>query len=276
MSDNNPGGSLGDEKFPMPEINTYSQLQECMFKYHGYESSNNLFFKEKIRGLRIAEVGCGHGFSTLILAQFVSSISGFDVDENAILRARSLSQKLQISNADFLVLNEKLNFIESYDAAISMDVIEHVHNPVSYLRMVNAMVKKGGRLFLGTPNGLIANKNKCLIKMHSQFHIMEYSPEELITFLRDAKFNPVGYYCNKNISGKGYDIPILKKTVVKFLCRMGLLDMANNILNRNRKGIDYETKTSGNSIKDWIVKPIEPDDINAHNCDVIIIEAVKE
>ena len=119
-------------------------------------------------------MGCGHGFITMILAQFASFVLGFDVDERAILQAKNLSKKLNINNVDFQVLDKELNSIDSYDIAISMDVIEHVPDPVSYLRRINKMVKKGGRLFLGTPNGLIAQKNKCIIETHSKFHIMEY------------------------------------------------------------------------------------------------------
>ena len=276
MLEQNPGGSLGDKKFPMPNFITYSQLLEYIYTYHGYESSNNLFFKDQIKGMRIAEVGCGHGFMTLVLAQYALFVSGFDVDSNALLEAENLKQKLNINNVEFRMLDEKLNSIASYDAAISMDVIEHVPNPISYLTKINSMIKKGGKLFLGTPNGLIAKKNKCIIKTHSEFHVMEYTPGELIIFLREAMFRPVAFYSNKNISGKGYDISISKRIIIRLLCKVGLFDTVSTVIQRAKKNSFSESQISGNSFKDWVIEPIEADNINAHNCDAIIIEAEKE
>jgi len=81
-----------------------------------------------------------------------------------------------------------------------MDVIEHVINPIKYLEEIYKILKTGGVLLLGTPNGMIANKNKCIIKTHSKFHVMENTPNELSSFLQSTGFRPVGFYANKNIA----------------------------------------------------------------------------
>lgn len=276
MLQHNPGGSLGDKKFPMPSFNTLNDLKDYMLRFHGYELTNNLFFKEKLNGKSIAEVGCGHGFMTLILAEYAMAVSGFDVDSDAILYAENMRKKFNVDNVEFYIIDEKLNVINTYEAAISMDVIEHVPNPVSYLNKINSMLEKGGKLYLGTPNGLIAKKNKCIIKTHSEFHVMEYNPSELISFLRYANFKPVAFYSNKNVSGKGYDISILKKTIIILLCKLGLFNSVRSIMKKVKEIKFYNNQTSENSIKDWVITPIDPDKINVHNCDVIIIEAVKQ
>ena len=138
------------------------------------------------------------------------------------------------------------------------------------------MLRKGGKLYLGTPNGLIANKNKCIIKTHSDFHIMEYNPHELISFLINANFKPIAFYSNKNVIGKGYDVSYLKKIIIISLCKIGLFDWVRSIIKRARKMKFYDNQIPENSIQNWVIQPIEADKINAHNCDVIIIEAVKE
>ena len=276
MSKNNPGGSLGDEEFAMPNFTTYSQLEEYMLKNHGYESSNNLFFKEEIKGLQIAEVGCGHGYITPILAKYASFVTGFDVDAKALSHAKELKQKLNINNIDFQMFEDNLTSIQEYEPAISMDVIEHVPNPITYLREINNMLIKGGTLFIGTPNGLIARKNKCLIKMHNRFHIMEYSPNELQAFLNNTVFYVESFYSNYNVSGNGYDqLSTGRKIAIKFLCKVKLFELARKSLRKIRKS-PKQTPQSGNSVSDWVINATTANQINAHNCDVIIIKAIKK
>jgi len=60
----NPGGSLGDTDFQVPEFENFAELTNYMVSFHGYEVSNNLFFASELNGKDVAEVGCGHGLIT--------------------------------------------------------------------------------------------------------------------------------------------------------------------------------------------------------------------
>jgi SAM-dependent methyltransferase len=51
-------------------------------------------------------------------------------------------------------LNSRIDeaLLGSFDAAIAMEVIEHVENPWQFLRDMGSMLRPGGLLFLSTPN----------------------------------------------------------------------------------------------------------------------------
>lgn len=272
----NPGGSLGDRDFPIPEFENFAEFKNYMELFHGYEVSNNLFFASELNRKEVAEVGCGHGLITFMLSSHCKSITGFDVDTKAINYAESLNLIFNFQNVKFQNYDGKFSDVKTtFDIAISMDVIEHVKNPVEYLKEVYKILKTGGVLLLGTPNGMIANKNKCIVKTHSKFHIMEYTPNELASFLQNAGFRTVEFYTNKNVAGGGYDISTTKKIIIKLLCKLDLFDWVVKLLSQHRSKNLMTNQPRNNSIDDWKIKSMEPNDINAHNCDVIICKAIK-
>ena len=116
-----------------------------------------------------------------------------------------------------------------------MNVIEHVPDPLNYLWKINDMLVEGGKLLLGTPNGLIAKKNKCIIKNHNWHHIMEYFPVELISLLNNTGFKLDSFYSNKNIAVNSYDIPSGKKMIIKILYKIGLFEIARKIIKKVSK-----------------------------------------
>ena len=273
---NNAGGSLGDRDFPIPEFKNFAELKNYMELFHGYEVSNNLFFASELNGKEVAEVGCGHGLITFMLSSHCKSITGFDVDRKAIDYAESLNHIFNFKNVKFQHYEGTFSNVQTaFDIAISMDVIEHVIDPVKYLKEVYKILKPGGVLLLGTPNGLIANKNKCIIKTHSKFHIMEYTPNELSFFLQSAGFRPVEFYANKNVAGGGYDISTTKKFIIKLLCKLELFDRVVKLLSQHRSKNLMTNQPRNNSINDWKLRSMGPEDINAHNCDAIICKAIK-
>lgn len=276
----NAGGSLGDPEFPVPEFNSAEEIEYYLKYFHGYEYSNNMYFTEELVGKEIAEVGCGHGLISILLSMNTKYLTGYDVDKESIRYAQSLIQKLGLYNISFEQYNGSFDSIDkTYDVVISMDVIEHVYDPKYFLRNVFKILRPGGMLILGTPNGLIANGNRCIIKTHSRFHIMEYAPDELSNFLIESGFSIESCYSNKNISGGGYSLSSHKKSIIKFLCFFHLFELTSKLLTvlKHAKRKSFETgKTERNSYKDWSINYVNAEGINANNCDVIIFKAVKK
>ncbi|MEM3908307.1 MAG: class I SAM-dependent methyltransferase [Nitrososphaerota archaeon] len=272
----NPGGSLGEIEFPVTfDIYEFSEIKKSLINNHGYETSTNLFSRNYLSGKVVAEMGCGHGFMTLLLSEFAAKVDAYDVDGNAIRFAEKMRDKLGVPNIDFFSYDGTSipNKEGYYDCVISSDVIEHIPEPLTYLRLINKILKVGGILYLATPNGLIANKNKCIISLHSKYHVTEYFPDELSEMLRSSGFRLIDSFSNKNISGGGYHMGLLKKTVIKVLCKIGLFYWVQQM--KDNLGGCFGFRQTRNSVSDFKITPIKLDEITQKNCDVIILVAQK-
>jgi len=103
-------------------------------------------------GPDVLNVGSGPFFELAEVDATGRRISVCDIDERAIEAARRLHGD-KIVSADVVRPGEPLPYRdESFDLVVSMDVIEHVPEPVEWTREVLRVLKPGGVLFLTTPN----------------------------------------------------------------------------------------------------------------------------
>lgn len=273
----NPGGSLGDDNFKVSLSNSFQKIRDELYTFHGYEVVNNLFFKDDLRGKKIAEFGCGHGYMTLLLSSYAAEVYGFDVDKDAIDFATHLKETFRMTNVYFnhyegLALPA---LDEQFDCVISADVIEHLPNPQDYLREAYRVLKKDGLLLLTTPNGLVAHKNKCIIRTHSKFHVTEYYPIELSELLSKNHFIIIESYCNKGISEWGFRKSRSKELAIKVLCKLGLFETVLKIKEHLFQKEANIAAPLGNSVNDFKVRKIGLESITETNCDAILIRAKK-
>jgi len=123
-------------------------------------------------GSKVLDVGCGEGYGANYLNVF--EVCGVDSNKKAINKARK-----KYRNCTFFV-DDAMNLhstSRSYDAIVSFQVIEHLPTDVPYLRGMFQALKKGGKLFLATPNGELRVKKG--EKPWNMFHYREYTPESL-------------------------------------------------------------------------------------------------
>jgi 2-polyprenyl-3-methyl-5-hydroxy-6-metoxy-1,4-benzoquinol methylase len=98
-------------------------------------------------GMKVLDFGCGQGaFSQrLVDAGMIVDVCDLDIDQ----------VKAKVNKKFKLDLNEPgiLNSIpDKYDVIISMEIIEHIHNPWKYLSDSISLLKDGGIIVLSTPN----------------------------------------------------------------------------------------------------------------------------
>lgn len=98
---------------------------------------------------RLLDVGCGNGNFLAVMKKLGWNVSGVEPDINAAMIASAHSLAPPI----FIGTLEEASFIDnSFDAITAHHVIEHTHDPISFLREAYRILKPGGRLVITTPN----------------------------------------------------------------------------------------------------------------------------
>ena len=101
-------------------------------------------------GKRVLDVGCGTGYGSHLLAESAKSVLGIDNSAAAIdyCRERFVAPNLTYQVRDASKLSEDAAF----DVALSFQVIEHLADPVDFLRRLRDAVVPGGLVLVTTPN----------------------------------------------------------------------------------------------------------------------------
>jgi 2-polyprenyl-3-methyl-5-hydroxy-6-metoxy-1,4-benzoquinol methylase len=104
-------------------------------------------FPESLRGANVLDVGSGAGSLLDMLKNISSSQIGIEpcVPYFEALTKRGHKVYSSLSEA---IKDEKRNI----DFGFSIQVIEHVNNPLEFLREIKKLIKPGGRLLISTPN----------------------------------------------------------------------------------------------------------------------------
>lgn len=109
----------------------------------------------------VIEIGCGDGWNCSKLAEAGLDVVGIDWSRNAIVYANMLVPNAQFYCGDLRDPEFVERFPQPFDAAIFVEVIEHIppEHCVDALRNVSATLKKGGLLVLTTPSTNLPNTN---------------------------------------------------------------------------------------------------------------------
>ncbi|HET6954647.1 MAG TPA: class I SAM-dependent methyltransferase [Acidimicrobiales bacterium] len=107
-----------------------------------------------LRATRVADVGCGYGWSTIGLARAYpgTTVVGYDIDEPSILAARrnaaaaGLAGRVRFHLADAADLAEQADHEGDggYDAVFAFECLHDVPDPVSVLAAMRAMAAEDG------------------------------------------------------------------------------------------------------------------------------------
>ncbi|KAF4032650.1 Methyltransferase domain [Phytophthora infestans] len=108
-----------------------------------------------LRGLRVADVGCGGGILSEALCRIGGTMVSADPGEDNIAAAKKHAAMSRHTNtidyrqctSDDLVVQG-----EQFDVVCSLEVIEHVSDVSAFLHSLTPLVKPGGLLFLSSIN----------------------------------------------------------------------------------------------------------------------------
>jgi SAM-dependent methyltransferase len=109
---------------------------------------------EKLRaGGRIADVGCGHGVSTLLLARSfpTSQVVGFDYHAGSITRARERVREAGFGDRVQFQVATAAAFPGRYDLILLLDCLHDMGDPEAACRHIRAALEPDGTLLLVEP-----------------------------------------------------------------------------------------------------------------------------
>jgi 2-polyprenyl-3-methyl-5-hydroxy-6-metoxy-1,4-benzoquinol methylase len=146
--EHDPGLFSGCERFFRPGYEQHL-VQEWIPALDGVESKLK-------RGAQVADVGCGHGASTIILASAYpnSTFVGFDIHAPSIERARQAAAEAGVSDRASFEVAAATDFgapLSGYDLVAFFDCLHDMGNPTGALRRAAQTLAPGGSVLLVEP-----------------------------------------------------------------------------------------------------------------------------
>lgn len=186
------------------------------------------------RGLKILDAGSGNGGTAIAFAEAGAEVFGVEVSFELVEISGLFAKNHSVNPSYILYDGNKLPFNNnSFDAVLSVSVLEHVTDPINYLSEILRVLRPGGWFYLALPNRLWPRETHTLLFGITYF---PYKIAEIITKL--FKRNP------------------LSENNLHFYTYWNVADMIKKAKSENDKFQLIEEKGSSNSLFKRIVKNI--------------------
>jgi SAM-dependent methyltransferase len=130
---------------------------------------------EQCRGLRVADLACGEGYGSAVLARTAAEVVGVDANPDAHAHASARYSRPGLSFERGLVEDFKGGGGgDSFDAIVFLQTIEHVHEPG---RLLEGFAEAAPVSYVSTPNRLTLAAPGAE-KSDNPWHLREYTASE--------------------------------------------------------------------------------------------------
>jgi 2-polyprenyl-3-methyl-5-hydroxy-6-metoxy-1,4-benzoquinol methylase len=137
----------------------------------------NAVFRWVPRAVKVLDVGCGFGESLGYHRARGCEVWGVETDENILRVAQRFDFKVRVG------VFRAGDFPRDYFDFVTLDqVIEHVADPVAFLRDAAAVLRPGGTLLLSTPNArspMARGLGRRWVHWHAPYHLQLFSKHSL-------------------------------------------------------------------------------------------------
>ncbi|KVR62425.1 methyltransferase domain-containing protein [Burkholderia ubonensis] len=172
--------------------------------YSGLEAAIHIarygFVKEICAGKRVLDIACGEGYGSRLMADWgAASVEGVDISEEAVANARKIfgTDKVNFTQHPAETI-DALFQLQSFDLIVSLETVEHVEDPSTFLAAMKRLLKPGGTIVVSCPNDWWyfpeADKG-------NPFHRHKYQLEEFQSLAEGELGKALGWYLGGPITG---------------------------------------------------------------------------
>ena len=143
----------------------------------------------RVKDLNVLDCACGVGWGSYLIANAnAKNVTAVDLSLEAIEAAKKYysHQNINYISTDIYTCE----FKNKFDLITSFETIEHVENPVKFLKTLYKFSHEDTILFLSTPNGSLFKSSK---NPENPFHINEYDKDELINYFHNSGWEVIKY-----------------------------------------------------------------------------------
>lgn len=124
--------------------------------YHSQEKSLRTTLRRFLLELRrrdmasgsVLEIGSGYGYFLAEASNFFTAVSGLELSADAAAHARDRGPwPVHVGDIHSLPASWR-----EFDAVVMVNVIEHIHDPLSFLTVARTRLKDRGRVIIATPD----------------------------------------------------------------------------------------------------------------------------
>ena len=161
------------------------------------------------RDARIVDVACGTG----AMCRRLSALGYGDVNANDIDEASFEAKEINFTSFD---LNEQFSQRLGqgmYDCVIAIETIEHLENPLAFIRECKLLLKENGYLLITTPNVLGSESAMQLLKCRELLYFSKDKYDEFghISILPDFLLDAHLEHCGLTLLQRGYSPRLLTR-----------------------------------------------------------------
>ena len=143
----------------------------------------------------VLDVGCANGAHTVKAAARARQVVGMDYDVGQLAVARRAALRVRLDNVRLFAWDLTRGFpfaTGTFDAALFLDVIEHLEPRLAVLREIRRVLKPGGRLLVSGPNSETSWRRRLraagMFAYSDPDHKVEYTRDEFLAELRAGGF----------------------------------------------------------------------------------------
>ena len=172
-----------------------------------------IFALKYVHNKTVLDCACGVGWGSFLMANAgAKGVYGIDISESAIRSSRKYfnHENITYKKCDPYDLSQDYKF----DLITSFETIEHVENPLRFLKSLRQLSQKNTILLLSTPNAYCFKYKDH--KPYNPYHLNEFSKDELDKMFFESDWVVQKYLGQFPISKKSHMINKYRKFIRQY------------------------------------------------------------